>query len=47
MYISGLCLSSEVSSMLVTCSTDQVVKVWDIGDNKPSVVLSRNIKLVT
>jgi len=43
--VTGLCLSSEDPSLLITSSTDQVVKVWDITDNKPSVVLSRNIKM--
>ena len=43
----GLSLSSEITSMLVTTSTDETVKVWDIANDKPSLVHSRNLKIVS
>lgn len=43
--IPGLALSSQVPGCLVTASADETVKVWDIQDNKPSFVASRNLQI--
>ncbi|KAL4232756.1 rRNA-processing protein [Mactra antiquata] len=43
--VTGLCLSCEDSRMLVTSSVDRTVKVWDISDNKPSLIHSQDLKL--
>ncbi|XP_064628695.1 periodic tryptophan protein 1 homolog [Lineus longissimus] len=43
--VTGLCLSSQVPNLLVTGSADKLVKVWDIQDNKPEMVMEKNFKL--
>lgn len=43
--IPGLALSSQVPGCLVTASADETVKVWDIQDNKPSFVASKNLQI--
>ncbi|XP_052812037.1 periodic tryptophan protein 1 homolog [Mya arenaria] len=43
--VTGLSLSSENSSLLVTTSSDGSMKVWDIENNKPSCVYSNSLKM--
>lgn len=43
--VTGVSLSSQIPGLLVTTSPDKHLKVWDIQDSKPSLVLSRNLKL--
>jgi periodic tryptophan protein 1 len=43
--INGMSLSSQCPDCLVTGSSDQTVKVWDIKDNKPSCVLEKDIRI--
>ncbi|BFZ10086.1 hypothetical protein BsWGS_13125 [Bradybaena similaris] len=43
--VTGVSLSSQIPGLLVTTSSDKHLKVWDIQDSKPSLVLSRNLKL--
>ncbi|KAH3724759.1 periodic tryptophan protein 1 homolog [Dreissena polymorpha] len=43
--VTGLCLSSENSRMLVTTSSEGSMKVWDIDNNKPSCVYSHHLKM--
>lgn len=43
--VTGLALSSSVKGLLSTISTDQTLKVWDILDNKPSLILEKDLKL--
>lgn len=43
--IPGLALSSQVPGCLVTASADETVKVWDIQENKPSLVVSKNVQV--
>jgi hypothetical protein len=44
--VPGLALSNFVPSCLATASTDGSVKLWDISNNSPSLVLTRKLKLV-
>ena len=43
--IPGLELSSSLKNCLVTASNDCEMKVWDISDNKPKNVFSKDMKL--
>ncbi|XP_021362950.1 periodic tryptophan protein 1 homolog [Mizuhopecten yessoensis] len=43
--VTGLALSSSVRGLLSTVSADQTLKVWDVVDNKPSLILEKNLKL--
>ncbi|XP_078000491.1 periodic tryptophan protein 1 homolog [Glandiceps talaboti] len=43
--VSGLTLSSQVPGCLVTTSADKSIKVWDIQDNKPECVISKDLKM--
>ncbi|CAL1547309.1 unnamed protein product [Lymnaea stagnalis] len=43
--VTGMSLSSQIPGLLVTTSPDKHLKVWDIKDSKPSLVLSRNLKM--
>ena len=39
--VSSFDINPSVPGFIVTCSTDKEVKVWNITDNKPSMVVSR------
>ncbi|CAB4038139.1 periodic tryptophan 1 homolog, partial [Paramuricea clavata] len=41
----GIALSSQLPGCLLSVSQDKMVKVWDIQDNKPSFVVSRDMKM--
>ncbi|XP_067674061.1 periodic tryptophan protein 1 homolog [Haliotis asinina] len=43
--VTGICLSSATKGLLVTTSSDKMMKVWDIESGKPSMVLERNLKM--
>ncbi|KAK0052590.1 periodic tryptophan protein 1 [Biomphalaria pfeifferi] len=43
--VTGISLSSQIPGLLVTTSPDKYLKVWDIQDSKPSLILSRNLKM--
>ncbi|XP_038065265.1 periodic tryptophan protein 1 homolog [Patiria miniata] len=45
--VTALSLSTEVPSCLVTASADHQYKVWDIKDNKPSLIVSKDPKMGT
>ncbi|CAG8477852.1 11313_t:CDS:2 [Diversispora eburnea] len=42
--VSSLEISPSIQGCLVTGSTDKMVKVWDIKNSKPSMVVSRNLE---
>ena len=43
--INGMTMSTHCPDCVVTVSTDEVMKVWDIQGNKPMCVQERNLKL--
>ncbi|KAL5011104.1 hypothetical protein ScPMuIL_013409 [Solemya velum] len=43
--VTGVALSSRVPGLLVTTSEDKSFKVWDTQNNKPSLVLEKDLKL--
>ncbi|XP_046327630.2 periodic tryptophan protein 1 homolog [Haliotis rufescens] len=43
--VTGICLSSATRGLLVTTSSDKMMKVWDMESGKPSLVLERNLKM--
>lgn len=43
--VTGISQSYKVPGLLVTTSSDKMFKVWDVQDNKPSLVLERNLKM--
>ncbi|KAF9421507.1 hypothetical protein BGZ76_003964 [Entomortierella beljakovae] len=42
--VSALDVNATVKGCIVTGSTDGTVKVWDVNNNKPSMITSRNVK---
>ncbi|KAF9995894.1 hypothetical protein BGZ65_008494 [Modicella reniformis] len=42
--VSALDVNTTVRGCIVTGSTDGTVKVWDVNENRPSMVTSRNVK---
>ncbi|KAG0367274.1 WD40-repeat-containing domain protein [Gamsiella multidivaricata] len=42
--VSALDINTTVRGCIVTGSTDGSVKVWDVNENRPSMVTSRNVK---
>jgi periodic tryptophan protein 1 len=42
--VSALDINANVRGCIVTGSTDGAVKVWDVKENRPSMVTSRNVK---
>ncbi|KAF9895792.1 hypothetical protein BX616_008822, partial [Lobosporangium transversale] len=42
--VSAMDVNSTVQGCIVTGSTEGVVKVWDVKENRPSMVTSRNVK---
>ena len=45
--VSALCLSSKVPGLLVTASSDEIVKIWDIKDDCLDCVYQKNINIVS
>ena len=43
--INGMALSTQCPDCLVTGSSDQTMKVWDISDNKPTCILEKDLKI--
>ncbi|KAI9003109.1 WD40-repeat-containing domain protein [Gaertneriomyces semiglobifer] len=43
--VSALDVSALVEGLMVTASTDKMVKIWNIKDNKPSCIVSRDLDL--
>ncbi|KAK7107363.1 hypothetical protein V1264_015302 [Littorina saxatilis] len=43
--VTGVSLSSQIPGLLVTTAEDKTMKVWDIQDNKPSLIFSRNLQI--
>ncbi|KAK2149317.1 hypothetical protein LSH36_455g03018 [Paralvinella palmiformis] len=41
--VTGLAISSELPGCMVTSSTDQLIKVWDISNNEPDLVCRVNL----
>eukprot|EP00002_Diphylleia_rotans_P037513 TRINITY_DN8387_c0_g1_i1.p1 TRINITY_DN8387_c0_g1~~TRINITY_DN8387_c0_g1_i1.p1 ORF type:complete len:509 (+),score=122.12 TRINITY_DN8387_c0_g1_i1:45-1571(+) len=43
--VSSISMNPTVPGMLATCSIDKHLKIWDIADNKPSCIFSRELDL--
>ncbi|XP_071494540.1 periodic tryptophan protein 1 homolog [Diadema antillarum] len=43
--VTGVSLSPTIPDLLVTCSADASYKVWDIQDNKPALIVSKDPKM--
>ena len=43
--INGMALSTQCPDCLVTGSSDQTMKVWDIANNKPTCILEKDLKI--
>ena len=39
--VSGVAMTKLVPGLLATCSADKVVKIWNIANNKPNCVTTR------
>lgn len=44
--VSVLALSSQVPGLLVTGSSDEIVKIWDIKDTELDIVFQKNLNIV-
>ncbi|RUS83944.1 hypothetical protein EGW08_008299 [Elysia chlorotica] len=45
--VTGVALSTQIPGLMVTSSPDKHLKVWDIQDSRPSLVLNRNLRMVS
>ncbi|KAK3763000.1 hypothetical protein RRG08_041616 [Elysia crispata] len=43
--VTGVALSTQIPGLLVTSSPDKHLKVWDIENSRPSLVLNRNLRM--
>lgn len=43
--VNGMALSPQCPDCLITGSSDKTIKVWDISDNRPTLVAERDLKV--
>jgi hypothetical protein len=44
--VTGLNLSANVPGLLVTSSSDEIVKIWDVKDDSLDLVFQKNLNIV-